>query len=418
MAAAKLFVDCSLLKSNAHFRRLLIARMISLLGLGMLAVAVPYQVYQLGGSSTLVGLAVALDGAGMFIGLLLGGVLADLYDRRRLILFARSVCGLGFLGLAGNSLLPEPSLAAVLALAFWDGFFGALGVTALLAAMPHIVGREHLMQARALGMVTMRLSTIVAPSLGGLVVAWAGLPWAYLATAVGTGLTVLTLLGLPAMVPERGEVRHPLRMLADAFAFLFGHRVILGVAALGTLMTLTTAIRVVFPALTLDVYGGGAFELGLMYTAVPVGATAGALLSGWATRLTRPGWTMGLVCLGAFVCVALLGLAGSLWLALPVLAAYGYATSIASLLQYTLVQGHTPDAYLGRVNSLWSAQDVFGDSVGAIGLGFLATVTSPPAGILMFGLSALVLGGTACGLFTSMRRAPLNDPALAAGASS
>ena len=49
MTAKKLFVDIGLLKSNAHFRRLLVARMISLLGLGMLAVAVPFQVYELGG---------------------------------------------------------------------------------------------------------------------------------------------------------------------------------------------------------------------------------------------------------------------------------------------------------------------------------------------------------------------------------
>lgn len=413
MASSKLFVDCGLLKTNVHFRRLLVARTISLLGLGLLAVAVPIQIYGMTGSSALVGLAVALDGAGMFIGLLLGGVLADRHDRKRLILIARSVCGLGFVALAVNSLLPAPSLAAVYALSFWDGFFGALGVNALMAAMPHIVGRANLMQARALGMLTMRFATIVSPAAAGLVIAAGGVGWAYVGAAAGTGLTVLTLLGLPRMVPENVEIKHPLRMMADAFGFLFGHRVILGVVGLGSLMTLTTAIRVLFPALALEVYGGGAFEIGLMYAAVPVGATAGAAISGWATRLDRPGAAMSAVCMAAFACVTLLGATGSLWVALAALVGFGYAMAIASLLQYSMVQGHTPDHFLGRVNSLWTAQDVFGDSVGSIGLGLLATLLSPAWGILLFGLSAMALCGVLSGTCAAMRRAPLTDPALA-----
>ncbi len=419
MTLSKLLVDASLLKTNPDFRRVLIARTISLLGLGLLSVAVPVQVYDLTGSSVLVGLAVACDGVGMFLGLLLGGVLADRQDRRRLILVARSLCGLGFLGLAANGLLPAPSLAAIYALSLWDGFFGAIGVNALMAAMPHLVGRANLMQARALGMLTMRFATILSPALGGIVIASAGVGWAYLGTAVGTGLTVLTLLGLPRMMPEAAdaaETGNPFRMMAQAFAFLAGHRVILGVVALGGLTTLTTGIRVLFPALALEVYGGGPFEVGLMYSAVPLGATLGAALSGWATRVERPGLTMAGACMGAFACVAVMGAVHSLFLALPALVLFGYATSTASLLEYTMVQGHTPDHLLGRVNSLWTAQEVFGDSVGTIGVGLLAKLLTPASGILLFGLSALALSAAVTAFATTMRRAPMSDPALAEGA--
>ena len=55
----------------------------------------------------------------------------------------------------------------------------------------------------------------------------------------------------------------------------------------------------------------------------------------------------------------------------------GYFGSIASLLQFTLVQGNTPDHLLGRVNSLWNAQDVVGDGLGALGLGALARALAP-----------------------------------------
>ncbi|NGN43119.1 enterobactin transporter EntS [Mesorhizobium sp. CGMCC 1.15528] len=409
MTVSRLFVDISLLRTNANFRHVLLARTISLMGLGMLAVSVPIQVYAITGSSFQVGIVAALDGAGMFAGLLLGGVLADLYDRRRLILFARSICGLGFVALAVNSAFASPSVVAICALAFWDGFFGALGVSALMAAMPHIVGRENLMQAGALGMMTGRFASIISPALGGMIIAWVGLTWNYGIAAVGTLLTVLTLLSLPRMVPERHEIEHPLRMLAQAFVFLFRQRLLLGIFAIGTLLTLTSSIRILFPALASGPFGGGAFETGLMYSAVPIGATAGAVLSGWARNLERPDLVMLGMCMLAFGCVVALGAGGHIYFALPALAVYGYATAIASLLQYTMIQAHTPDSYLGRVNSLWAAQDTLGDIVGALAIGAIANVFLPAQSILLLGVTALALGLLLALLFRAMRRAGLID---------
>lgn len=67
--------------------------MLSVFALGMLAVGVPVQVQQMTGSTLQVGVAVMIEGVGTFVGLLWGGVLADRFDRRKLILFARSTCG-------------------------------------------------------------------------------------------------------------------------------------------------------------------------------------------------------------------------------------------------------------------------------------------------------------------------------------
>jgi len=92
---SKIMLDFSLLKTNANFRAIFIARLMSVLGIGMLNVAVPVQIYELTGSSLQVGFAVALDGMGMFVGLMLGGVLADRMDRKWLILASRFIlwCG-------------------------------------------------------------------------------------------------------------------------------------------------------------------------------------------------------------------------------------------------------------------------------------------------------------------------------------
>ncbi|MCX2802549.1 enterobactin transporter EntS [Microbulbifer thermotolerans] len=394
MSKKSLFVDFSILKSNRHFRHVFIARTISLLGLGILSVAIPLQTYELTGDSFHVGSVMAVEGAGLFVGLLWGGVLADRYDRKKLILFARTICGVGFLGMAINAWLPQPSLAVVYGLALWDGFFGALGVTALLAAMPFIVGREHLIQARAVSMVSMRLASVISPALGGVIIAFGNLGWSYMLAALGTGLTLIPLLGLPTMKPDTAQDggQKPLWALAEGFAFVFSNPLILGVVGVGILVTLATGVRVLFPALNASQFGGGAFELGLLYSAVPVGAALGALLSGWASHLRQPGLVMAAVSLGAFTCLMLFSLSNALPIALFILAVFGYLVAIAGLLEYGLVQDSTPDHYLGRVNAIWTAQDACGDSVGTLGAGLLGKWLSATGAVFAVGAGSFAAG--------------------------
>ncbi|MBI0451542.1 enterobactin transporter EntS, partial [Dickeya dianthicola] len=199
MAKSSFFLDFSLLKQNAHFRAIFVARMLSVFALGMLTVGVPVQIQAMTGSTLQVGMAVALDGIGMFIGLMLGGVLADRFDRRKLILFARGTCGLGFVALSLNAFAGSPSLLALYVLAAWDGFFGALGMTALMAVIPLLVGRENLPAAGALTMLTVRLGAILSPALGGVIIVAGGVGWNFAVAAVGTLATLIPLVRLPSM---------------------------------------------------------------------------------------------------------------------------------------------------------------------------------------------------------------------------
>lgn len=160
-------LNLSLLKTHPAFRAVFLARFISIVSLGLLGVAVPVQIQMMTHSTWQVGLSVTLTGGAMFIGLMVGGVLADRYERKKVILLARGTCGIGFIGLCVNALLPEPSLLAIYLLGLWDGFFASLGVTALLAATPALVGRENLMQAGAITMLTVRLGSVISPMLGG-----------------------------------------------------------------------------------------------------------------------------------------------------------------------------------------------------------------------------------------------------------
>ncbi len=387
-------LSLSLLKTHPAFRAVFIARFISILSLGLLGVAVPVQIQFITGSSLQVSLAVTLTGMALFTGLMMGGVLADRFARRRLILIARSTCGLGFIALCINAALPHPSLSAIYLLGIWDGFFGAIGVTALLSATPALVGRENLMQAGAITMLTVRLGAVISPMLGGLLLASGGVVWNYGLAAVGTFITLIPLLRLPPLPPPSQAQAKPFTALIDGFKFLLSHRLIGGVALAGALVTMATAIRVLYPALALR-WDMNAQHIGLLYAAVPLGATVGALTSGNLAQHPRPGLVMLLTAVASLVAAGLTGLmpywaAGAFCLAL-----FGYLSAVSSLLQYTLIQTLTPDPMLGRINGLWTAQNVMGDSLGALMLGTMTAVMMPAtaasSGGLGLAVAALVL---------------------------
>lgn len=414
MSFNRLVTDFSILKTNRHFRHIFIARTLSLLTIGMLIVAIPQQVYQMTHDLLHVAFATAIEGIAMFIGLLLGGILSDRYDRKKLILCARSLCGIGFIGLAVNAMLSSSSLSVIYFLSAWDGFFGALGVTAMMAVMPIIVGRENIMQARAVSMLSIRLATVIAPALGGIIIATTNIAAAYWIAAIGTLLTVMLLLKLPSLKPlqHNENTESPFKQLLLGFKFVFHHKIVGSTILIGTLLSFSSAIRIVFPQMVEQQFAGGAFELGLMYSAVPLGSVVAAFLSGWTNQLIRPGNVMLYFCLAVFTSMIAIGLSPWFSLTLFILTVFGYCSAVANLLQYSIVQGHTPDHYLGRINSIWLAQDASTDSIATTGLGLLTRFLPIASSIFYFGLISLFIGLLCMMRFSSVRKTSLQDPDL------
>lgn len=395
-------LNLSLLRTHPAFRAVFLARFISIVSLGLLGVAVPVQIQMMTHSTWQVGLSVTLTGSAMFIGLMVGGVLADRYERKKVILLARGTCGIGFIGLCLNAMLPEPSLMAIYLLGLWDGFFASLGVTALLAATPALVGRENLMQAGAITMLTVRLGSVISPMLGGLLLASGGVAWNYGLAAAGTFITLLPLLSLPALPPPQPR-EHPLTSLLAAFRFLLASPLIGGIALLGGLLTMASAVRVLYPALAIG-WQMSAAQIGLLYAAIPLGAAVGALTSGQLAHSVRPGWIMLLSTLGSFLAIGLFALMPIWALGVVCLALFGWLSAISSLLQYTLLQTQTPEQMLGRINGLWTAQNVTGDAIGAALLGGLGAVMTPVASASVSGFGLVMIGVLLMLLLSELRR--------------
>lgn len=139
---------------------------------------------------------------------------------------------------------------------------------------------------------------------------------------------------------------------------------------------MASAVRVLYPALA-DNWQMSAAQIGFLYAAIPLGAAIGALTSGKLAHSVRPGLLMLLSTLGAFLAISLFGLMPMWILGVVCLALFGWLSAVSSLLQYTMLQTQTPEAMLGRINGLWTAQNVTGDAIGAALLGGLGAMMTP-----------------------------------------
>ncbi|WP_371966158.1 enterobactin transporter EntS [Actinomadura chokoriensis] len=408
-------MDISPLRDSRPFRNVFIARTVSVFGIGMLAVALPVQVYDMTDSTVHVGGVSAAEGFALLAGFLWGGVLADRYDRRRLMLRARTVAGIGFALLALNAFLPSPSLTALYVLAAWDGLATGVSVTALLAATPALVAPDKLVAAGALNALTVRLGSMASPALGGLVVSAFGVGWNYAAAAAGTIGTIALLTALPALKPgTAGDVQdNPLKAIGDGFRFVASHRVVGSLMLLGLLFMVAGGIPVLMPAFATDSLDGGATTVGLLFAAPACGAVLASVTSGWAGSARAPGLALLIASVTGFAALACLGLARHPALAVAILFVYGFVESVEEILRYGLIQSHTPDSHLGRVNALWAAQETGGGAIGSLGSGALGRYLAPGAAIVVYGtvsaVLALALALTLTGLRTATMR-PEPDP--------
>src|SRR5882762_4534050 len=168
-------IDITPLRRHRDFRLLFIGRQVSFFGSMITVVAVPYQVYQLSHSVLLVGLLGLAELAALIGFAMLGGALADAADRRNMVLLSEAGLMIGSLLLAGNSLLSNPLVWLIFAVAALQGAFDALQRPSLDALLPRLVDRDELKAAGALGSLRGTAGMIAGPALAGVLIAVAGL---------------------------------------------------------------------------------------------------------------------------------------------------------------------------------------------------------------------------------------------------
>jgi len=387
-----LFLDLGPLRESREFRLLWAGQLISTTGRQVTVVAIPYQIYVLTGSTLAVGLLGLAQAVPLVLAGLYAGALADRFDRRLVMLASLSVLGLTSLALA-LAAGGHPAVWFIYALAAASAGVSTAEHSARSATVPRLVRPARLPAALTLTQVLFQFAAVAGPSAAGVVIAAAGLRWAYaidvacFAAALGC---VLLLRPLPPP-PEARSAVLGWRAPAEALRYARGNSVLLAIFVADLDAMVFGMPRALFPALAAHLFRVGPQGLGLLYAAPGVGALVGSLLSGWVSRIRRQGaavlWAVAVW--GA--AITLFGFAGgSFALALLLLAVAGAADMISAVFRHTIIQLATPDRLRGRVSALNSMVVTAGPRLGDVEAGVVAALTSPVFSVISGGLLCLL----------------------------
>lgn len=374
----------------------------------MQTVAEMWLVLQLTHSGVAVGVAAALQFAPMLIGGAWAGLIADRFDKRRLLIATQTAMGLPALALLALTASGAIELWMLYLLIAARGAVNAIDNPARQAFLVELVGPDRLVNAVSLGSALINGARTIGPALAGIVIATAGVAPCFALNAASFGAMIVALRGMdtaalrsrPPAVRRPGQVRSGLRYVRAT------PELWIPLALMAIVGTFTFNFQTLLPLLATFGFGGGASAYAALTTAMGLGAIAGAVANGARSRV-RPALLAGAsAAFGALVVAA--ALAPSLAVAALALVPVGaasvvFAASVNSFLQLT-VAPHMR----GRVMALYSVVFLGSTPIGGPLMGLIAGSAGPRAALALGGLVALAAAVWARAAFA---RAGLSDAA-------
>jgi len=386
----KIAVDLSALRASRDLRLLVLGNWVTGLGTQAALVALPFQIYEQTRSAFLTGLLGAVELVPLVTFALVGGALADHFDRRRLLLLDQIALILCATALALLIWRPgDPPLAGLYVLGGLLAGFGAVQNVGRSAIVPNLVDPAHLRSALAVNFGLFQLTLVVGPAVGGVLIGLLGTGAVLAIDAVSCLAMVAALIPMGPQPPQSSGERPPVRRsIAEGLRFVRTKEALMGSFAIDLVAMTFGMPRALFPVLAVSVYHAGPEGTGLLFASVSAGATVAALTTAWLERARR----LGVIVLWAVivwgVAIALAGLAGTIVVAALLLAAAGAADSVSAVCRSTINQSVTPDALRGRMSSVFSLVVTSGPRLGDVESGAVAAL----AGVRF----SVVSGGLAC----------------------
>jgi MFS family permease len=327
---------------------------------------------------------------------MISGVVADAWDRRRLMLMTQVAATGVALALA---LLTFRGLAVVwpiYVLAALGAAVGAFDLPARAALVPSLVPRGHLPNAISLNTIMFQTASVVGPSLGGLLIAAAGVGWVYLANALSFGAVIAALLlmrDVPARQPSEGGSRDDvsLRAAVEGLRFVFHSPLIRSTMLLDFLATFFSSATALLPIFAQDILRVGAKGYGWLYAAPAAGAlVASAAMVPLTERIVRRGPTLLWAVAGYGLATVVFGVSRSFWLTFACLALTGATDTVSMIIRNIVRQLETPDRLRGRMTGVNMIFFMGGPQLGELEAGAVANWLGAPFSVISGGVGCLV----------------------------
>lgn len=390
LLARRMTIDTRPLRYPAY-RRLWVGQAVSWTGFQLTSIAISVQVYELTKSSFWVGLLGPANLVPLVVFGLWGGAVADVVDRRRLLVLGSLVTWASTLGLLLQALLGGRSVMLIIGLIVVQAVGFAVTSPTRGAVVPRLLPVVLVPAANTLNFTASQVATFIGPMLAGVVIGHGGYAAAYAIDATLFTVGLYAAVRLPSLPPQGGETaRAGLRSVAEGLRYLATRPVLLMSFGVDIIAMGVALPRALFPEVA-DTRFGGEEAVGWLVAAIAVGAVAGGLMSGWIGRIRRQGVALVAAIAVWGLAVAASGLAGSLWLALFFLALGGAADLVSSVFRQTILQTYAPDEMRGRLQGVFTVVVAGGPRLGDLRAGGFAAVVGATASWVGGGLACAVL---------------------------
>ena len=389
---------------DPHFRRLWTANIVTVVGAQLTVVAVPAQIYAMTGSSAYVGLTGVFGLVPLVVFGLWGGALADVIDRRTLLICTT----VGMITTSGLFALQawtgSGSVWLLLGLFSLQQAFFAVNQPTRSAVLPRLLPHALLPAANSLNMTVMQAGAIGGPLIAGALIPVFGFPWLYLVDT----LTLLPTLGavvlLPPLAIEGVTGSLGLGAVVDGLRYLGSQPVLLMSFLVDMIAMVFGMPRALFPEIAhLDFGGpdGGGMAFALLFAGIPIGAVLGGVFSGWVSAIARQGvavlacvtvWGLAMTGFGGAVALASAGDGGlrtpMLVVAVLMLVIGGAADMASAAFRTSMLQSAASDDVRGRLQGVFTVVVVGGPRIadvahGAVAVSIGAAATAAGGGVLV-----------------------------------
>ncbi len=361
-------------------------------GTWMQIVAQSWLVYELSNSAFLLGLDTFLGGIPIFLFSLFGGVVADRFERRRVLLASQwTQMGTAFI-LTALVAFHVVHVWHILCLSFVTGFAQAFGGPAYQALIPTLVDKEDMPNAIALNSIQFNVATVIGPTLGGLALVKLGDAWCFALNGLSFFAPIVSLLMLRLRFIPKPTTESIFTSMKEGFRFIRKQGAMEALMLLAFCMTLLgTPVRTFLIVFAKDIFHRGPETFTTFLSVMGVGSVCGALTVAWMGNVRNKGraaLTM-LICLGAGI--AGFSLSTSLAASYVLLFFSGASMIGVFTMVNSLVQLIVTNEMRGRVMSVYNFAFRGGMPMGNLLTGWLVPLFTAPLVLAVNGLVLVVL---------------------------
>lgn len=384
------------------FRLMWFGACTSSIGTWMQIVAQGWLIYRLSHSAFLLALDQFLAGIPIFLFSVIGGVVADRIERRRILLFSQYVQMASAGILTVLVAMGVVQVWEILCLSFVSGFAQAFGGPAYQALIPTLVDREDMPNAIALNSIQFNLAVTVGPALAGITLARLGEDWCFGLNAASFLAPVISLSIISARFLPENTTETIFSSLKQGIRFIRDQGSMVALIVLAFAMTaLSMPMRTYIPVFVYDIFHRGPETYGNLLSLMGVGSICGSLAVAGKGNMSNKGRfsLMMLICLG--VAISVFSLSKSLPVSYAMLVLVGGSMMAVFATVTSLVQLITTNEMRGRVMSVYNCAFRGGMPMGNLVSGWLVPVFTAP---VVLGVNGVVLVLVAVYFLVAQRR--------------